>query len=39
MSQSLVQMYVHIVFSTKDRPPFIESEIKQYLVSRDSVAI
>ena len=27
MSQSLVQVYVHIVFSTKDRRPFLQDKV------------
>ena len=31
MAQSLAQMYVHIVFSTKDRHPFIHEDIEPQL--------
>ena len=31
MSQSLAQIYVHIVFSTKDRYPIIEADIESQL--------
>ena len=31
MPQSLAQIYVHIVFSTKDRYPFIESDVESQL--------
>lgn len=31
MSQSLVKNYVHIVFSTKNREPFIDTEIEKEL--------
>jgi REP-associated tyrosine transposase len=31
MSQSLVQNYVHVVFSTKNREPFIDTEIEEEL--------
>ena len=31
MAQSLAQMYVHIVFSTKERYPFIETDIEPQL--------
>jgi putative transposase len=31
MGQSLVQTYVHFVFSTKNREPFIDERLEQYL--------
>lgn len=31
MPQSLAQIYIHLVFSTKDRYPFIESDIESQL--------
>ena len=33
MPQSLVKNYVHIIFSTKNRYPFIDNEIKEELFS------
>ena len=33
MPQSLVKNYVHIIFSTKNRYPFIDNEIKDELFS------
>ena len=37
MPQSLVQIYVHIVFSTKSRKPFVEDKGFRDRVHRDGV--